>query len=179
MQTHTRDDYFYALAALLPPGAALPRTRDSRLGQLLYALTAELARHDARCADLLNESDPRTATELFAEWEAWAGLPSPCLASETLTLGQRRALLIDKLTDPGGQRPQDYIDMAARFGHTITIREHVYTPWTVTTPINKSIFGCSWRLVWIVDMPSSGLGFLECLIRSRAPEHTSVLFTHP
>lgn len=74
----TGDDYLALLAALLPPGAALPRQADSVLMRLLSAPAAELARIDARAAALLTEALPNTTAELLGDWETAFGLPDAC-----------------------------------------------------------------------------------------------------
>ncbi|WP_241085114.1 putative phage tail protein [Candidatus Vondammii sp. HM_W22] len=56
-----------------------------------------------RAESLLNEANPRATYELLAEWEAFANLPDTCTGS-TLTLQERRAVLVQRLTATGGNR---------------------------------------------------------------------------
>lgn len=65
--------YARMMAALLPPGR-LWRLVDGVLSKLLLACADELARLDARVDDLLDEADPRTASELIPEYERELGL---------------------------------------------------------------------------------------------------------
>ena len=195
MDIKSQADYQQELLALLPTGAAWPR--DGLLADLLNGMAAELARHDARCADLLNEADPAKTRELLLEWEAWAGLPSPCMALEPQTVVDRRRALIARLTDSGGQRPADFIALAAIFGCAITITE--FEPWSCNSPVSQPIRGLDWRFAWQVNMPADssnrqywscaspvseplsswGNRIVECMIRHKAPAHTVVIFSYP
>ena len=193
----SQSDYYQQLQSLLPVGDAWPRNNNSVLAMLLMALSAELGRNDGRCFDILQEADPSTTVELIANCEAWAGLPSRCMAGIAQTLSDRRSALIDRLTDSGGQRPYDYVALAAKFGATIMITE--YSAWRCNMPCNLSINGVQWNFVWAVNMPANtanirafsvsspanqplrswGNELIECIIRHRAPAHTQVNFIYP
>lgn len=71
-------NYFQQLKALLPRGKIWDKSADSILGKLLSTFSEEFARIEQRVEDLVNESDPRTTSELLAEWENFAGLPDGC-----------------------------------------------------------------------------------------------------
>lgn len=196
MDVRSRDDYFAELQALLPPGLAWPRDPDAVLSHLLYAWTAELARHDARAAQLLEEADPSTCDGLLPEWEVWVGLPSPCTSGESLSTNDRRAAVVQKLTDVGGQTVQDYIDLCARFGITVTVDE--FDARTCMSDCMTPNYDHAWRFAWRINIPGSyspayfdcmttidrplawwGNRLLECIIRQRAQAHTIVLFAYP
>lgn len=110
-------DYLAQLAALLPPGAALPREPDSVLMRLLSAPAAELARVEARAAALLDEADPRVAADLFEAWERVAGLPDDCQPIERFrrdslawwfdAAGQLRQAGVGEVRRPPLGRPED------------------------------------------------------------------------
>jgi len=76
----TRDASAYAesIAALLPQGDAWPREPGTELAKLRHWMGTELAKVDARAANLLREADPRETLELLDEWEAEYGLPDEC-----------------------------------------------------------------------------------------------------
>jgi uncharacterized protein YmfQ (DUF2313 family) len=83
---------------------------------------------DARAADLLEqESDPRATIELLPDWERNFGLPDPCFKA-ALTIDQRHAMLIMKMTLLGAQSQQFFIDIAAWLGYNISITE--FSPFT-------------------------------------------------
>lgn len=84
---------------------------------------------DGRAADLLErESDPRYTIDLMPEWERAFGLPDKCLA-EPLTMADRRAALLTRITMMGGQSRAFFIALAAAIGYTIYITE--YRPFMV------------------------------------------------
>ncbi len=107
--------YLAHLQALLPPGRALTREPNAVLTSVLAALAEEFSRVDARAAQLLEELDPRTTTELLADWERVAALPDACIVA-TQTTGERRDALLARLTARGGQSRQYFIDTAQRLG---------------------------------------------------------------
>src|SRR5262245_29454973 len=122
------DDYFIALAALLPTGPAWPRSLDSVLMKTMRGLAQIFGYVDRRAADLLEvESDPTKTSELLPDWERNWGLPDICFGT-ALSIDQRRRLLIMKMTLLGGQSRQWFIDFAAWLGFKITISE--YSPFT-------------------------------------------------
>jgi uncharacterized protein YmfQ (DUF2313 family) len=124
----TAADYAYAFAALLPTGAAWPRSISSTLGKVVTGLASIWELVDRRAADLLErESDPRTTIELIDDWEASWGLPDKCLA-EPLTIEARQDALVTKMTFIGHQDRQFFIDMAASIGYTITFVQE-FSPW--------------------------------------------------
>lgn len=79
--------------ALLPRGVAWSKSPDSRLGKLLDALTRELDRVEARAADLLRESNPRTTSELLLEWDAIVALNYPALSGTEPDASLARAMI--------------------------------------------------------------------------------------
>ena len=191
MVIKSQNDYVQELMALLPPGAAFPRDPQSVWGQLLNACAAELARIDLRAYQLLQEADPRTAIELLPDWEGFTGLPSICMAGEYQTREQRRAAVVSVLTNKGGQRPADFIALAAQLGFAITITE--FRPWTCDSPCDAPMYGMDWAFAmqintnsvtqsfWTCDSPCDeplstwGNQLLQCMIRLYAPAHAIVI----
>lgn len=191
---HTAADYQAQLNALLPTGALWHALRqDDNAQALLLALADELARIDGRAADLLNEADPRRAYELLAEYEAWAGLPSPCAPLEQ-SITERQTALHAHLSSPGGQSRAYFIALAARLGYVATIREH--GPRRHGDPMGGEYGTDEWRFVWDVATAvgqiiyrRSGGGHgeryaswgdeqFECAMRRMAPAHTVIRFIY-
>jgi len=114
-------DYLEQLHALLPKGDAITQELDTDLSNLLLSLADEFARFDARAEQLLEEIDPRTTTELIAEWERVTGLPD-CAAIGP-TLGARRSDVVHRLTMIGVLTPQFLIDELLALGFTVAITE--------------------------------------------------------
>jgi uncharacterized protein YmfQ (DUF2313 family) len=165
-----------ALQALLPPGLAITKEPDANLTKLLEALGAMLGDGERNLDEWLEQYEPAVATTMLTDWERLLGLPDCCDAGLVLSLAQRRANVLEKLTVIGGQSPQYYIDLMARRGIAITVQELGLYVWHVTAPmINLHYFRagegrCGDRLrTW-------GDPAMECRIQRLKPAHTRVLF---
>lgn len=188
--------YLTQLQALLPPGRAFTREPDAVLTAVLAALAEEFGRLDARVVQLLEELDPRTTTELLADWERVAGLPNPCIV-DTQATAERRDALLARLTNRGGQSRQYFIDVMAALGYVITITETRPTIAGVMQAGDELVVQHEHRHYWWVNAPETtvrdfkaGLGAagdplrswgneaLECAITQLAPAHTVVNFTY-
>lgn len=112
--------YARQLRHLLPPGVLLKLEAGSVITRLLEAVADELARVNARSADLLNESDPRTATETLAEWEAMLSLPDESIPVIPGTDAERRVAITQKLASRGGQSVAFFQTLCAACGYTLT-----------------------------------------------------------
>lgn len=192
----TEADYLAELQALLPPGG-LTRDPDAVLTKLLSVFAASLARVDALATALLEEADPRTTVQLLPDWERVLGLPDKCAGGESLTLQERRAWLVGRMTARGGQSRAWFISLAASLGYAIAIDE--FRPFTCGLSVCGEQLApeATWT-VWRVRMPatpiywfragasvcgerlgSQAAGWIECLFRRLKPAHTTVLFTYP
>ncbi len=192
------ESYKRQLLALLPPGAAWPRDRDSLLVKLLGGLAEELARIDARASDLIRESDPRSTYELLADWERVAGLPDKCSRGRATTIEERRAALVAKLTMRGGSTKAYFIALAKQLGYDITIDE--FRPFICGISRCGDVLtgGHSVRHVWRVNVPGARytpfrtgvsqcgdkLGKitraedLACKLNTLKPAHTRIIFNY-
>jgi len=124
------------LAKLLPPGGLWNLESGSWLHRILTALGDEFDRVVARGVDLINESDPRTATETIGDWERTVGLPDvqvPVLPTE---LGARRSIVIQKLLSRGGQDVGFFVNLASACGWSVAL--------SLTEPL-RSGFRCGAR----------------------------------
>jgi len=192
----TSTDYLRQLQALLPPGPAWPTDDAALLSRQLGALAVELARVDGRALQVLEEADPRSVGELFADVERVAGLPDACAEAfgGEQAMAQRRAALIGRLTTLGGQSPAYFIGLAAALGYAITITEfHAHT---VNDDVECSLYDVHWNFAWQVNaalntvtditvestvedpIATWGNALLECVINRLKPAHTSVLFSY-
>lgn len=117
------DDYGWDLMALLPVGDAWPRQAGTTLQLFTEGMGQEWGRVDAAAWMLVDtEAHPDSTYRLLAEWETMAGLPNPCVV-EPLTIAERRAALVERLTAEGGQSRAYFITLAARLGYEISITE--------------------------------------------------------
>ncbi|SNS05419.1 Uncharacterized protein YmfQ in lambdoid prophage, DUF2313 family [Humidesulfovibrio mexicanus] len=182
-------DYLALLLALQPPGPALPSSPDSIWGALLRAEADELARVDGRADGLMAESDPRTSAELLPDWERVCGLPGVCGASAQ-TVAARRAAVHAQLVELGGQRPADYVTLAATLGYP-DARVEEFRPFRVgQSGAGDGLYDGDWRhcfrlrvqagLVRRFTVGQSAAGeplatwgdeLLECVVSDRAPAH--------
>jgi uncharacterized protein YmfQ (DUF2313 family) len=189
-------DYLAQLQALLPPGPAWPKDADAPLTKMLSGLSQELARVDARALQLVEEVDPRTTAELFADWERVAGLPDACVVAFAgdQTAAQRRASLVGRLAILGGQSPGYYIELAASLGYAVTITE--FSEHNVNDDVEHDLYGTAWNFAWQVNAELNtvieitveslvddsiaiwGNELLECVLKRLAPAHTTVLFSY-
>lgn len=191
----TDADYLHQLQALLPAGPAWPRD-ESPITRLLNGLAQELARVDGRALTLLEEADPRTTAELFADWERVAGLPDQCVLAfgTSQTTADRRAALLGRLTTLGGQTPAYFIGLAAALGYAITVTE--FSEHTVNDDVEHPLWGAAWNFAWQVNaalntvteltvdgtvedpLGAWGSALLECVIQRLSPAHSIVLFSY-
>ena len=183
------DDYTDALMALLPKGQAWPRAIESVLSRTCSGLAKIWGDVDGRAADLLEiESDPRDTTEMLLDWERNWGLPDPCEVYPPDTEPERRDELVFKMTLLGRQDRKFFIDMAARQGETVTIRE--YAPYMsgvsrvgdTRKPPEEPHF--RWQLgrqelryYWLVDLEHVLTG-VECIFTRYKPAHSDIVFTY-
>jgi len=192
------EGYLDLLMALQPPGAALPRDPGTVWGALLAAEAEELARVDARAADLLNEADPRTATELLPDWERICGLPGPCVAAAPTTLAARRRAVHTHLTARYGQRPADHEALAEALGY-VGARVEEFRPFRAgLSRAGDPLSNGDWAHAFLLrtadvvtirpftaggscaaePLAEWGDALLECELRRRAQAHLIVLFAY-
>jgi uncharacterized protein YmfQ (DUF2313 family) len=189
-------DFTAALLALLPRGRVWPRDMDSVQACAVSAFAPTFQRHLAGLAALLVDAFPATSVFLLPEWEATLGLPDPCSGPQP-TLALRRAQVMARLFDPGGQSVSYLIAAAAALGYTITI-DYPATPFRVGhSRAGDELFGPAWVHAWRVNAPAvtvrefragqSAAGeplrywtnaILECELRALAPAHTVVQFSY-
>ncbi len=117
------EQYRDALLFLLPRGSAFTRDKNGGIAKIFTGFAEELKRFDERIDALIEESDPRSVTELIDGWEADWGLPTDC-TGPLPTLTQRRQALVDRMVNIANQSRQTYIDRAADLGYTITVTEY-------------------------------------------------------
>lgn len=141
------DDYRDALLALLPRGDAWSRDPDGELGKLMHGIAEEFARIDARAEDVLTESHPSTAFEMFEEWEAQYHLPDSCTVDPQFQ--QRVAALIQKYKMTGGQSRQFFEELAATLGYDVVISE--YKERKFGGKHGERYGGTDWNFTWQVN----------------------------
>ena len=193
----TAEQYQAQLRSLLPSGPAWDPERVPELDEVLQGIAEELARLDARAADLLNEMDPAGVSELVPDWERVMNLPDPCLGLKPL-FGDRRIAVRERLTAVGGQNAAYFIEIAhsqgypnatvtefraprmgrSRFGVAHFGSKDAQFIWVLNTGGRQSLgrrFGASYWGERFGVNPGSAL---ECLIHRNAPAHTLVFINY-
>lgn len=189
-------DFLAALQGLLPQGAAWPRDPEAMLTQLLDAMAERLAAVQGRIVTILEaESLPPATAELLPDWERAFGLPDICAAADDSTAA-RRAALVARVIEQGGQSRAYFIAYAAALGFVVTITE--FRPARIgTAAIGDPIYGEDWAHAWRINAPTTtviesriglsaigdplrdwGNDRLECALSHVMPAHTNLLFSY-
>lgn len=192
---HSKEEHAQANANFLPNGVvfAAKNIQGTNLRDLLNGLAIEFQRCEQLMTDISSESDIRTTQSFIEEWEHAVGIPDGCFDTSG-SIEDRRLHVLIKLLEPGINTAQDYIDLAAMLGYTITITHleemEFYPPYDV--PITL-IYGIpESRYVWIVtgdgvvanvppyDVPfslgTSTATLLQCLFNKLKPAYTKIIF---
>ncbi len=112
----TAEAYARMMKALLPPGRLWLQDLASLLSRVFLANGDELTRVSGRAADLVEESDPSTATETLAEWESALGV-----TDSSGTDADRQARIVARLIKQQRFRPADVkVAVAPFFGLDVT-----------------------------------------------------------
>ncbi|MDR6957473.1 uncharacterized protein YmfQ (DUF2313 family) [Pseudomonas brassicacearum] len=193
----TAEQYQSQLRSLLPSGPAWDPERVPELDEVLEGIAQELARLDARAADLLNEMDPAGVSELVSDWERVMNLPDPCLGLKPL-FGDRRVAVRERLTAVGGQTTAYFIDIARSQGYPNATVTEFRAPRMGQSRFGAARFGSrNAQFIWVLNTggrQSLGRRFgasywgerfgvnpgsaLECLIHRNAPAHTLVFINY-
>lgn len=147
----TETDYVNQLWALLPPGPAWDRELNPDLAAAFTGWAAALFKADDQVTRMMEEADPRTASELFEDWERAAGLPDACAVAfgGVQSLGQRRAALLGRLTSKGGTSRAYYLSVMAALGYAATITEFQATG--VGDDVSAPMYGEAWEASWQIN----------------------------
>lgn len=187
-------EYGQHLRGLLPRGHAWTERKGSTLEALAEGMGEEFAAADDRLGHLRDEVDPFLTLELLPEWERVLGLPDPCV-TRTLTTAERRAAVVARLGEIGGQSRAFYQALAAALGFPdVQIIE--YRPATCVSDCTSALTGGPWRHTWAVlttldrvtratcvstcvePLASWGNDTLECALNRVKPAHTVLLFLY-
>ncbi|MCW5760106.1 MAG: DUF2313 domain-containing protein [Phenylobacterium sp.] len=192
---YSREDYRDALLSLLPRGRVWSKDEGSTQYRLMSGLAPTFERLDARAQFLLFDAFPANSVELLEEWERTLGLPDPC-EGEGQSIEQRRAQVVVKMFEGGGQSVPYYLRVLDRLGYTnATINE--FAPFRADCDVaDTPLYGEDWAHVWEIRLPdfrifhfeadvSTAGDFLEsygdeavfCLIAAIQPAHTFVIFS--
>lgn len=189
-------DYTRALLAILPVGRAWPKEPGTRQYAVASGLAPSFERLDARAQTLLVDAFPATTLELLPEWEASLGLPDPC-EGEGQGVEQRRAQVVARLVNAGGQSVTYFLAALARLGYSDASIEQ-YAPFRADRDgADHALYGVEWAYAWRINLPELRAFYFKadvsaagealvtvsndvalCTIRALKPAHTTVFFTN-
>lgn len=190
----TAVDFKKQLLSLLPTGKVWPRDFDTIIAKTMEGLAPTYARQVARDNNLLIDAFPATTSELLAEWERSLGLPDPC-AGPGATEAQRRAQVLARFAETGGQNAAYFIALAAQLGYPVTITEFAASHFGMN--FGDPFGGDDWQYVWQINAALYGQQFfqfgqnnfgdpfstfgdavLECELNRVKPAHTILIFSY-
>lgn len=178
-------DYGSQLIKLLPPGSLWFLEQVSDLRALLAGLGDELERVRLRGVDLINESDPRTATETIGEWETALGLPDAQVPVLSAILAERRSAVVQKLVATGGQNPAFYARLATACGWTlISVTPYASKVLRVKARVGDRVYGAGYAYSLLVTFHTPGgagslaVADLERVFRAATHAHITVVFSY-
>lgn len=192
---YTSNDFLRAFQRLMPRGRVWPTEDDAVQTKVFSGLNAVYGRISSRASYLLVDSFPGTTLELLPEWEATLGLPDPC-AGEAPTIQQRRAQVVARFANSGGQSAAYFIQFAANLGYTVTITN--FSPARAgQSRAGQPDNGVAWAYAWRINAPLNtvvraragyttageplgawGNAVLQCEITTIAPAHTVPIFSY-
>ncbi len=193
----TADEYYLALKKLLPRGPAWELDDSSFFMEMLNLASLEFARIDADICQLINESDPRTASVTLTEWFHQWGIPDECtkLYSED-DVENYVSALIAKISTQGLSFVELLSNLALALGYT-GVDLGNYEPFTVDSTVDDRLYSEEWvhfiRAITVDETPIReftvdstvnkalaewGNTLWECMVQAMAPAHLSIIFQY-
>ncbi len=190
----TKSQQAQTIANYLPGGRvfASKNFATSDLRKLLFGFSNELLRVDNLIAIFREDTVPDRTQFFIDEWEAALGIPDSCFDGKG-TNDERRLAIITKLASLGAQTADDFINLAATFGVTVTIESgSVHGTFPYTFPIKFYSSARAARFTIIVRSPlfiletfpytfpimfgPDKLSIIECLFNKIKPANVDVVF---
>lgn len=192
---YSERDYLTALLNLLPLGTIWSGFRSGVAAGLFLVLARVYSRNNDRAANLITDLFPATTTAFMGEWEKTLGLPDSCTIG-TPTQEERRAAIVAKLTDEGGSSVAYYMRLASLYGLTVTIEQFAPARAGILQA-GQPCCGQAWAHAFRVALPQTeisnfrsgrsaagealrrwGGGYIECVLNTRRPAHTVLIFQY-
>lgn len=186
------EEYTDSLSSYLPGGELFEakNIQDSNFRKLLRGMAGELYRANG----LLREYDilPDETIKFISEWESALGIPDDCFSGNG-TIEERRRDVLVKLAASGIQTNQDFVDLAALFGVTVTVtagveeitfplvfpvlmfstnKEARFTIIVEFTAPDTSRFPLTFPILFGTDE----IGLLECVFNKLKPANCNIIF---
>ncbi len=193
IEAHSKELHATALADYMPDGPLFEAKNisDSNFRKLLLGFSGELFTAEGYLKTFEQEYNPLNTVLFIEEWERAVGIPDDCFIVAS-TIDERRQNILTKLAALGIQTEQDFIDLAALLGITVTISQpsegDLLPPYDIPYTL-ASFPGARFVIVVTgVDLVSgfppysipldleSGETILECLFNKVRPDNCSVIF---
>jgi len=191
---HTLEQNTQALANHMPSGKAFESKNvdESTFRKLLEIFAPEIERFEDVMLEISEEHDINEANVFLPRWESAVGIPDDCFPA-TGTLEDRRLHVIVKLACMNVATDEDFINLAAKLGKTVTITvlsENAFPPYDI--PMIPTILPAA-RFIWLVsganlegsfppyDIPHSldiGDLIIQCVFEKLKPSYVKIVFVN-
>jgi uncharacterized protein YmfQ (DUF2313 family) len=191
----TTANFLAALQSLLPRGRVWPKAADAVQTAYWQGIAATYETQTERANGLLVDAFPASTYELLPEWEATLGLPDPC-AGIAPTIQERRAQVVARFANSGGQSIAFFTQFASDLGFAITISE--FAPFRMgQSRMGQQLGNTDWFFTWATNAPLNtetffrvgqstmgeplaiwGNTVLECEFTAVKPAHTILQFRY-
>ena len=170
---------------LLPQGPGWERgNRNQVRFRVLQAMSVFLRRVEDRARQMIRESDPRNASELFTEWATEMQVPRCTAQFGTISTQDIRNVFVTliQFAGKGGTNEATFIEMMAGFGFTVQVsypRKKIAKSDGLDFTCVDPLYTDEWNFVFQVEMPAEppqGAEWIRCLVNMIKPAHTVAIY---
>jgi uncharacterized protein YmfQ (DUF2313 family) len=177
--------YGRMLRALFPPGRAFDLEIGSTISETTEALAVELQRVDDRGAALVDEFDPRTASETLSDWDRVLGLPDAEVPIIPTDPSEHRRAITAKYIARGGQNYKFFADMIAACGYSLASIDLFAGNglFRVDDRVGTRCYGAKWAYAFRLNInaPTGAAvdhATLESIVRHKTHSHVIPVFNY-
>ena len=193
----TKQQQAQTIANYLPSGKAFAAKNiiGSVIRKLLLGFAVEVLRVDTWITLLRTDTVPDQTKNFISEWESALGIPDSCFKGTGTDTARRLAIEI-KLAGQGVQTAQDFVDLAAKFGISITAESgshrgvHGFEPTVIYAGGDKEArntlvirptepIGEKFPYTFPITFGTSELATMECLFAKLKPANVNLVFENP
>lgn len=178
------NSYASQLLKLLPPGPLWNFESNSKLRATMLGIGDEFARVQLRGAQLIDESDPRTASETLGDWETMLSLPDGIVLEIPATFAERRVAITQKLVSRAGQNYAFFESLCSACGYPlISITRYAGSVLRCGFRVGDRVYGADYAYSMLVTVSPATAGALthaqfEGVVRHATHSHITVMFTY-
>ena len=182
---YSHESYTRMVGLLYPPGELFRIEVGTERHKLNQGIADELVRVNQRGADLIEETDPRTATETLPEWEKMLSLPDDVVPVLPGTVEERRVVVAQKYIAQGGQDYAYFTQVCASCGYPLVsiVSGAARLLRVVTGRVLDRLWGRAYAFHIFVTVGPAGVGALthaqfEAAFRKRLHAGITASFTY-